>query len=165
MPPSYDPALKLFFVNARSGGCRMATHNPNTPHPSTYAVGDRMPGTGKPVPLPPGVSNSSYGALRAIDPSTGEQKWEMKYVGSSSAGVMTTASGLAFFGDGENNFLAIDSATGKQLWRHNLGGPIFAAATTYMLGGRQYVLIPAATTLTSFALLTPAAAPTSAQRP
>jgi alcohol dehydrogenase (cytochrome c) len=163
MHPSYDPSLRLFYVNARDG-CRMATHNPNTPHPSTYAVGDRMPGTGKPVPLPAGAPRG-YASLKAIDPTTGQQKWEMRYAGSSSAGVMTTASGLTFFGDGENNFLAIDSATGKELWRHNLGGPIFAAATTYMLGGRQYVLIPAATTLTSFALLSPPAAPTSAQRP
>ena len=39
----------------------------------------------------------SYGALRAIDPLTGERKWEFRYPTSSSSGVLTTASGLVFW--------------------------------------------------------------------
>jgi alcohol dehydrogenase (cytochrome c) len=69
------------------------------------------------------------------------------------AGVMSTASGLVFSGDAQGNFMAFDSRTGKHLWRYQMGAAIHgAAATTYMLDGRQYVLIPAGAALTAFAL-------------
>jgi hypothetical protein len=38
----------------------------------------------------------NWGALRAIDPITGERKWEFRYPTLSSSGVLTTASGLVF---------------------------------------------------------------------
>ena len=50
-----------------------------------------------------------YGALRAIDPATGERKWEFRYLNLSTAGLLTTASGLIFSGDGDGNLLALDS--------------------------------------------------------
>jgi alcohol dehydrogenase (cytochrome c) len=48
--------------------------------------------------------------------------------------------------------MAFDGRTGQDLWHYQMGGPVFASANTYMLDGRQYVLIPAGTTLTAFAL-------------
>jgi alcohol dehydrogenase (cytochrome c) len=94
-----------------------------------------------------------YGALRAIDPSTGDRKWELRYTTPSLAGVMSTASGLLFAGDNEGNFQAVDAKTGKPLWHYPTGASIWgAAATTFMLDGRQFVLIPSGATLTAFAL-------------
>jgi alcohol dehydrogenase (cytochrome c) len=58
-----------------------------------------------------------------------------------------------FAGDNEGNFMAVDARTGKPLWHYPTGQSIWgAASTTYMLDGRQYVLIPSGTTLTAFAL-------------
>jgi outer membrane protein assembly factor BamB len=54
-----------------------------------------------------------YGALRAIDPLTGDRKWEFRYPTGSSSGVLTTASGLVFSGDGDGNIIALDSRSGK----------------------------------------------------
>ena len=72
------------------------------------------------------------------------------------AGVMSTASGLVFAGDNEGNFMAFDARTGKNLWHYPTGTPIWgAAAMTYMLDGRQHVLIASGTTLLAFALPTP----------
>ena len=66
---------------------------------------------------------------------------------------MSTAAGLVFAGDNEGNFMAFDSRTGKNLWRYSTGTPIWgAAAMTYLLDGRQFVLIPSGTTLLAFAL-------------
>jgi alcohol dehydrogenase (cytochrome c) len=97
-----------------------------------------------------------YGALRAIDPSTGDRKWELRYATPSLSGVMSTASGLVFAGDNEGNFMAVDGRAGKPLWHYPTGASIWgAAATTYMLDGRQYVLIPSGTTLVAFALSQP----------
>ena len=69
------------------------------------------------------------------------------------AGVMSTAAGLVFAGDNEGNFLAFAAATGEHLWHYQTGAPIWgAAAMTFMLDGRQHVLIPAGGTLMAFAL-------------
>jgi alcohol dehydrogenase (cytochrome c) len=69
------------------------------------------------------------------------------------AGVLSTASGLVFAGDNEGNFTAFDSRTGRPLWHYPTGSPIWgAAAMTFMLDGRQHVLIPSGTTLLAFAL-------------
>ena len=95
----------------------------------------------------------SYSALRALDPKTGEMRWEFKFPSLSLAGVMSTASGLVFAGDNEGNLNAFDSHTGKRLWYYSTGSPIYgASATTYMLDGRQYVLIPSGLKVLAFAL-------------
>ena len=100
----------------------------------------------------------SYGVLQAIDPTTVERKWEFKYPTPTMAGVMSTASGVVFAGDNEGNFMAFASTTGQDLWHYQTGSPIWGAAPmTYMLDGRQQVLIASGTTLTAFAL--PAARP------
>jgi alcohol dehydrogenase (cytochrome c) len=144
MPPSYDPALNLFFVTARE---TCVTYFPVKPE---IQVGQNSVGGGVRR-----VADRvfDYGALRAIDPATGERKWEVRYPTPSLAGVMSTASGLVFAGDNEGNFIAVEGRSGKPLWHYPTGASIWgAAATTFMLDGRQYVLIPSGTTLTAFAL-------------
>ena len=95
----------------------------------------------------------SYGALRAIDPLTGDRKWEFRYPTGSSSGVLTTASGLVFSGDGDGNIIALDSRSGKYLWHYQLGvGLRSTGGTTYMVDGRQYLLMPSGNALTAFAL-------------
>ena len=80
-------------------------------------------------------------------------KWEYKFPSLSLAGVMSTAAGVVFAGDNEGYFNAFDARNGKRLWFYRMGSPVYgAAATTYMLEGKQYVLIPAGSTLVAFAL-------------
>jgi len=141
-PPSYDPAAQLFFVMARE---TCAIYSPRKEEP--VAGRSFMSGGMEKLPEP------DYSALRAIDPKTGAIKWEHKFTQSSLAGVMSTASGLVFTGDQDGYFNAFETRTGKLLWRYRTGSPIHgAAATTYMLDGRQFVLIPSGMTITAFAL-------------
>ena len=99
------------------------------------------------------MSEHAYGALRAIDLTTGERKWEFRVSAPSLAGVMSTASGLVFAGDNEGNFTAFDATNGKPLWHYPTGSSVWGAASmTYMLDGRQHVLIAAGNTLVAFAL-------------
>ena len=94
-----------------------------------------------------------YGALRALDPATGDRKWEFRYISPSTAGLLTTASGVIFSGDGEGNLLALDSRSGKLLWHYQMGATMHGTSpTTYMVDGRQHLLVPAGTTLTAWAL-------------
>jgi alcohol dehydrogenase (cytochrome c) len=73
--------------------------------------------------------------------------------GPSTAGLLTTASSLIFSGDNDGNLLALDSRSGKLLWRYQMGANLHGtSAITYMLDGRPHVLVPAGTTLTAWAL-------------
>ena len=142
MPPSFYAELNLFIVTARE---TCATFVPEAPD---FAPGQASFG---------GVvfidNTVGTGALRALDVATGAVRWEFPYASPSFGGVMTTASGLVFAGDHEGNFMAFDAATGENLWHYQGGAQIWGAAPmTFMLDGRQLVLIAAGTTLTAFAL-------------
>ncbi len=142
MPPSFDPSLGLFFVTARE---TCATFIPQKP--------EIVPGQGSMGGTVWVDSDAAYGALRAIDATTGERRWEFRYPTPTMAGVMSTASGVVFAGDHEGNFIAFEASTGKNLWHYPTGSPIWgAAAMTHMLDGRQHVLIASGTTLVAFAL-------------
>ena len=94
----------------------------------------------------------SSGALRAIDATTGERKWEIPYDDAGWAGVLATAGGVVFSADHEGTFFAADSATGKKLYSYQTGAAIYAPPTTYQLDGRQYVVMPSGANVTVFAL-------------
>jgi len=81
-----------------------------------------------------------------------QRKWELRHPAPSWAGVLSTSGGVVFSGDNEGDVFAADSRTGKELWRHQVGSPLYAAPSTYMIGARQGVIVPAGTTLTAFAL-------------
>src|SRR5687767_5307976 len=67
-PPSYDPALQLFFVMARET-CAIYTPEKQEMVPARVFMSGGM----KKLPEP------DFSALRAIDPGTGEIKWEHKF--------------------------------------------------------------------------------------
>jgi alcohol dehydrogenase (cytochrome c) len=155
-PPSYDPSAGLFFVTVHEV-CEIF----NPPQPAGKVAG--APGSWT-------IGGAGYAALRAFDPLTGKQKWEYRYPPSDfgltgvsqarsnqgiglSGGVTSTASGLIFTGDNEGNFLAFDSHTGKPLWHYQTGSPVWgSAAVTYIMDGKQHVLISSGLTLIDFAI-------------
>lgn len=140
MSPSFHPGLSLLFVTAREA-C------------GTYYSwqDDYKPGDGFRGGAVQRLDEVQRASLRAIDVATGEKRWEFPYTAQSWAGVLSTASGLVFAGS-SGNFMAFDAQSGKNLWRYQTGASLYAAAVTYMLDGRQYVLMPSGTTLTAFAL-------------
>jgi len=152
-PPSYDPARGLFFVTARETCAVYTPGPPNQPPP------DRVSMTMGRGPLRvDGVD--SYMVLRALDATTGEKKWDVKYTALPSTrmmafggGVLSTAAGLVFASDDEGNFRAVNSADGRVLWQAQLGAsPAGAAPMTYMLDGRQWIVTAVGSTLRAFAL-------------
>jgi alcohol dehydrogenase (cytochrome c) len=143
MSPSFDPTSRLFFVTARE---TCATY---FAYEQKYQKGEQYEGGGQVRPRDQKV----FSALRAIDPMTATVKWEFRYTSLSGSGVLSTASGLVFAGDGDGNLMAFESRTGKNLWHYQLGFPLRSTAgTTYMLDGRQYLLVPSGSTLVAFAL-------------
>jgi len=144
-PPSYDPALQLFFVMARET-CAIYT-----PFKQEMVPGRSFTSGGvRKLPEP------DHGAVRAIDAKTGAIKWEYILPTPSLAGVMSTASGLVFAGDNEGYFNVFESRTGKKLWSYRTGSLIWGAApTTVMLDGKQLVMLPSGNTIVAFGLMEP----------
>lgn len=82
------------------------------------------------------------GHFAAINPLTGEKKWEVPLTDlPSSAGMLATGGGLLFTGKLTGEFLAIDQDTGKTLWQFKTGSSVNATAITYTHKGRQYVTV------------------------
>lgn len=96
--------------------------------------------------------SEGYGAIRALDASTGEKKWDFKMPDVTESGVLTTASDLLFSGGRDGYFFALDAKTGEPLWRTALGAIIASGPMTYSVNGRQYVSVAAGNALFSFAL-------------
>ncbi len=96
--------------------------------------------------------NEGYGAVRAMDPKTGQMKWEFKMSDVTDAGVLTTASDVLFSGGREGYFYALDARNGELLWKATVGGQVQSGPMTYMVNGRQYVAVAAGNSLFSFAL-------------
>lgn len=72
--------------------------------------------------------------------------------GYGAVGLLSTAGGLLFGGDGGGNFVAWDPATGKPLWHAGLGTNTSNGPQTFMLDGRQHVVVGAGDTLYAFRL-------------
>jgi alcohol dehydrogenase (cytochrome c) len=80
------------------------------------------------------------GHLAAINPITGEKKWEIPLTDlPSSSGMLATGGGLLFTGKLTGEFMALDEATGKTLWQFKTSSSVNSTAITYTHKGRQYV--------------------------
>jgi alcohol dehydrogenase (cytochrome c) len=95
--------------------------------------------------------------LSAIDYRTGKTAWKHRFRtavgdGRGGPGLLVTAGRLLFGGDPSGNFVAFDPATGKQLWHARLAANVSNAPQTYLVGGKQHVLVAAGDTLYAFAL-------------
>ena len=88
----------------------------------------------------------------AIDPTTGDTRWRYDMVSPQSAGMLATAGGLVFTGDGQGYVVAMDARTGKPLWHFQTGGGIIAPPITYTLNGKQQIAIAAGSSILTFAL-------------
>jgi quinoprotein glucose dehydrogenase len=100
-----------------------------------------------------------WGTLNAIDLKTGKYVWKiplgeypdlarngLKNTGSESyGGPIVTAGGVVFIGATvyDHKFRAFDSGTGELLWETDLPFAGVATPSTYMIDGRQFVVIAA----------------------
>jgi len=58
-------------------------------------------------------------------------------------GVLATAGGLLFTGEGNGLFKAFDSSNGAELWRFQAGAGVNAPPSSYTVEGQQYIVVAA----------------------
>ena len=168
--PSYDtmPEDKrvaiLDYVLSKSAPPKAASDESKKPQPAVADAQDKGPAyafggfrrwlddEGYPAIKPP------WGTLNAVDLNTGQIKWKValgEYPELSARGIpptgtenyggpLVTAGGLIFIGaTADETFRAFDKQTGELLWKAKLPFGGNASPSTYMVGGRQYVVISA----------------------
>jgi quinoprotein glucose dehydrogenase len=94
-----------------------------------------------------------WGTVAAVDLFTGKKVWDVplgSFIPGMNTGTITlggpivTAGGLVFTAAAMDNFFrALDSETGKELWKYELPAGGQATPMTYTLNGKQYVVIAA----------------------
>lgn len=82
-----------------------------------------------------------YGLYTAIDLATGKKAWQVKVPQPMMGGGLATAGGLTFTGEGNGNFNAYNSRTGKLLWQFNGGAGCNSAPMSFTQGGEQFIAV------------------------
>jgi alcohol dehydrogenase (cytochrome c) len=138
-PPAFSPDTGLFYTQ-ENNGFQMLYLTDTDPRGSMGLGGK----------LAVSVGNAGN-ALSAIDYRTGKTVWRHAWPpgGGGGAGMLTSAGRVLFTGDGSGNFVAFDATNGKLLWHTRIGN-ISNAPQTYMIDGKQHVLVAVNDTLYAF---------------
>ena len=137
-PMSYSPITGLAYVNTNNMGVEYE------PLPveavKNLMTGDRSGGnTVKARTLYPDPEPRGY--LKAIDPMTGQAKWQTGFKSPNWAGTLVTAGGLVFTGELTGEFIAVDADSGKILWQFQTPSGIIGQPVTWERNGVQYVTV------------------------
>ncbi len=142
---SFNPATGLYYIQALERCNLFSKRTMEWQAGKSY-----MGGAARPAP-----GETFQKVLRAIDIRTGEIAWELPQVSgtaTASAGTLSTASGLVFFGENSGSFMAADAVNGKPLWNFQTNQTWKASPMTYVFDNRQYVAVAAGQSILAFAL-------------
>ena len=151
--PTKDGARMLPGANGGIEWSPMAI-NPN--HRLTYAINLHQPMTYhvESTPYPEGKlwlggafkaipGEEQWGNVTAVDYDTGMIRWKVKTEQPMIGGVLATAGGLVFTGEGNGQFKAYDAQTGAVLWNFQAGAGVNAPPSSYTVDGKQYIVVAA----------------------
>lgn len=140
--PSYSPKTGLVYVSAREVGSTYFKREAEF-KPGTFFAG----GGEQRIP-----NDQQWGAVRALDATTGKMAWEYRLVSPPWSSVLSTGGGLVFSGANEGNIFALDAKTGKPLWNFHSGGPVTGNPISFNIEGKQHVAIASNNVLYVFGL-------------
>lgn len=138
-PAAFNPSTGLFYTHENNGYNMLYLTDPD-PRGSMGLGGKRA-----------SIIGFLDSAFQAIDYRTGEFVWRHPWPGGGmvGAGVLTTNSGLVFTGDGNGNMVAFDAENGDLLWHTRIGN-MSNTPQTFLVDGRQYLLVAVGERLYSF---------------
>jgi len=142
MAPAYNPQTKLFYFSVRE------TCDVYYSEPPVYVEGKPYWGS----VFRGAQAEQGWGLIKALDPLTGETKWDFRLYLPSWAGTLSTAGGLLFSGDEDGYLMAFDATNGKNLWKINTGNRLVTAPITFKVDDKQYITMPSGAAILTFAL-------------
>ena len=89
------------------------------------------------------AAEKQWGRLAAVDINSGKMAWKADTDQPLMGGVLATAGGLVFTGEGNGAFNAYDAKKGTKLWSFQCGAGVNAPAVSYSIGGKQYIAVAA----------------------
>ncbi|MBV9519023.1 MAG: PQQ-binding-like beta-propeller repeat protein [Hyphomicrobiales bacterium] len=132
-PMATNPVLGLAYaINLHQP---MTYHVANAPYPQGKLW---LGGAFKVIP-----TEEQWGNVTAVDYNTGKIRWQVKTPQPMIGGVLATAGGLVFTGEGNGQFKAYDADTGSILWKFQAGAGVNAPPSSYTVDGKQYIVVGA----------------------
>ena len=132
-PMTIDPNLRLTYaINLHQP---MTYHVESTPYPEGKLW---LGGAFKVIP-----EEEQWGNVTAVEYDTGNIRWKVKTQQPMIGGILATAGGVVFTGEGNGLFKAYDSETGSVLWKFQAGAGVNAPPSSYTVNGKQYIVVGA----------------------
>jgi alcohol dehydrogenase (cytochrome c)/quinohemoprotein ethanol dehydrogenase len=147
----YIPATEssyLYIDDPTEGGAGPTRLGYNTGAGAFSAV-TRLPSQGPaPANANAGVAGADTANERAAyilawDPLKQQARFKVPMLKTFNGGLLSTAGGLVFGGNGANEFAAYQDATGERLWTFDTQTGVLAGPAAYELDGVQYVALMA----------------------
>lgn len=88
-------------------------------------------------------AEEQWGNVTAVDYNTGKIRWQVKTEQPMIGGILATAGGLVFTGEGNGMFKAYDAESGSPLWSFQAGAGVNAPPSSYSVEGKQYIVVGA----------------------
>lgn len=131
-PVSVDARRRLVFI-------------PGIHWPVEYKLHQQAASEGKDAvrysSMSPINTPEKHGLLTAIDLDSGKIVWQVKTENPLIGGVLSTASGLVFTGEGSGELMAFDADSGEKRWSGKTDAGVNAPPITYRIDGKQHIAV------------------------